>query len=65
MPTRTTDATTDAARRSLLITGALGASAAALGWPGAARADSWPSRPVRWVVAYPAGGGSDSDWQEF
>ena len=55
----TTDAATDAVRRSLLITGALGASAAALGWPGAARADSWPSRPVRWVVAYPAGGGSD------
>jgi tripartite-type tricarboxylate transporter receptor subunit TctC len=27
--------------------------------PLAARAQSWPSRPIRWVVAYPAGGGSD------
>ncbi|MBO9689032.1 MAG: tripartite tricarboxylate transporter substrate binding protein [Mitsuaria chitosanitabida] len=27
--------------------------------PGAARADTWPSKPIRWVVAYPAGGGSD------
>ena len=25
----------------------------------AARADAWPSRPIRWIVAYPAGGGSD------
>lgn len=24
-----------------------------------AHADSWPAKPVRWVVAYPAGGGSD------
>jgi tripartite-type tricarboxylate transporter receptor subunit TctC len=22
-------------------------------------ADTWPSKPIRWVVAYPAGGGSD------
>jgi tripartite-type tricarboxylate transporter receptor subunit TctC len=22
-------------------------------------ADAWPSKPIRWVVAYPAGGGSD------
>ncbi|MEO8152844.1 MAG: tripartite tricarboxylate transporter substrate binding protein [Rhizobacter sp.] len=27
--------------------------------PLVAHADTWPSRPVRWVVAYPAGGGSD------
>jgi tripartite-type tricarboxylate transporter receptor subunit TctC len=27
--------------------------------PGLASADTWPSKPVRWVVAYPAGGGSD------
>ncbi|UXH77274.1 Bug family tripartite tricarboxylate transporter substrate binding protein [Roseateles amylovorans] len=27
--------------------------------PAAAQADTWPSKPVRWVVAYPAGGGSD------
>jgi tripartite-type tricarboxylate transporter receptor subunit TctC len=41
--------------RRLLIT-ALAASAAL---PLLAGADSWPSKPVRWVVAYPAGGGSD------
>ncbi len=27
--------------------------------PLAAQADTWPSKPIRWVVAYPAGGGSD------
>ena len=27
--------------------------------PVAAHAQAWPSKPVRWVVAYPAGGGSD------
>ncbi|MEJ6002106.1 Bug family tripartite tricarboxylate transporter substrate binding protein [Paucibacter soli] len=25
----------------------------------AAQADNWPTKPIRWVVAYPAGGGSD------
>jgi tripartite-type tricarboxylate transporter receptor subunit TctC len=41
-------------RRSLL---ALAAGALA---PWAARAaDTYPSRPIRWIVAYPAGGGSD------
>ncbi|MBL0730282.1 tripartite tricarboxylate transporter substrate binding protein [Piscinibacter sp. HJYY11] len=35
------------------------ASLAALVAPGLAVADTWPSKPVRWVVAYPAGGGSD------
>jgi tripartite-type tricarboxylate transporter receptor subunit TctC len=35
------------------------ALAATLGSAGAARADTWPSKPIRWVVAYPAGGGSD------
>jgi len=34
---------------------AAGAAVAPLG----AFAQAWPSRPVRWVVAYPAGGGSD------
>ncbi|WP_273490497.1 Bug family tripartite tricarboxylate transporter substrate binding protein [Roseateles chitosanitabidus] len=49
----------DAARRSLLLTAAA-AGATSLGlMPGAARADTWPSKPIRWVVAYPAGGGSD------
>jgi tripartite-type tricarboxylate transporter receptor subunit TctC len=27
--------------------------------PGAALAQAWPTKPIRWVVAYPAGGGSD------
>ena len=27
--------------------------------PLGARAENWPARPIRWVVAYPAGGGSD------
>jgi tripartite-type tricarboxylate transporter receptor subunit TctC len=27
--------------------------------PTAAQAQAWPNKPVRWVVAYPAGGGSD------
>jgi tripartite-type tricarboxylate transporter receptor subunit TctC len=27
--------------------------------PLVAQAQAWPSKPVRWVVAYPAGGGSD------
>ncbi|HEY0819109.1 MAG TPA: tripartite tricarboxylate transporter substrate binding protein [Rhizobacter sp.] len=35
------------------------ALAGALAAPGLALADTWPSKPVRWVVAYPAGGGSD------
>lgn len=26
----------------------------------AAHADDWPSRPVKWIVPYPAGGGSDT-----
>jgi tripartite-type tricarboxylate transporter receptor subunit TctC len=43
-------------RRRALLARALGA--VALG-PSMTRADTWPSRPIRWVVAYPAGGGSD------
>ncbi len=44
-----------ATARRLLV---LGLAAAAL--PLLAAADSgWPSKPIRWVVAYPAGGGSD------
>ena len=27
--------------------------------PLAAQAQAWPSKPVRWLVPYPAGGGSD------
>jgi tripartite-type tricarboxylate transporter receptor subunit TctC len=26
---------------------------------GARAADAWPNRPIKWIVAYPAGGGSD------
>lgn len=35
------------------------AALAALAAPLAAQAQAWPAKPIRWVVAYPAGGGSD------
>ncbi len=38
---------------------ALGTFALALAAPLAAHAQAWPAKPIRWVVAYPAGGGSD------
>lgn len=39
---------------------ALGALAlTALAAPLSAQAQAWPAKPIRWVVAYPAGGGSD------
>jgi tripartite-type tricarboxylate transporter receptor subunit TctC len=39
---------------------ALGALAlAAFASPLAVHAQAWPAKPIRWVVAYPAGGGSD------
>ena len=44
-------------RRALLRSAGLAALAAALA-PAAAQTAAWPSKPVRWVVAYPAGGGS-------
>lgn len=43
-------------RRSLLMAGAFLASSCL----GVAHADNYPSKPVRWVVAYAAGGGSDA-----
>lgn len=36
-----------------------GAFALAALAPLVAQAQAWPSKPIRWVVAYPAGGGSD------
>ena len=45
---------TDLSRRTVLA-GSLVAAAAA-----AVRADDWPTRPVTWLVPYPAGGGSDT-----
>ena len=44
-------------RRLLCATAAL--SSLLAGAPVAAQAQAWPNKPVRWVVAYPAGGGSD------
>ena len=41
-------------RRSVLA-----ASAAASLFPGALRAQSWPTKPIRWVVPYTAGGLTD------
>ena len=37
----------------------LAASAAAIATPLSALAQSWPEQPIRWVVPYPAGGGTD------
>ena len=31
----------------------------ALAQAGTARAETWPSRPIRWIVPYPPGGGTD------
>ena len=39
---------------------ALAATAAAALVPGAARAQAWPTKPIRWVVPYTAGGLTDS-----
>ncbi|MBK6852212.1 MAG: tripartite tricarboxylate transporter substrate binding protein [Burkholderiales bacterium] len=47
------------ARRRLLGITCLGALAALLA-PTLATAQSWPSKPVTWVVPFPAGGGTDA-----
>src|ERR1700757_82066 len=39
-----------------LITGAVTLPAL----PRAARAQAWPSKPLRWVIGFPAGGGADT-----
>jgi len=44
-------------RRSVLT--ALGVSSLAALSPWTARAQVWPAKPVRWIVPYPPGGGSD------
>jgi tripartite-type tricarboxylate transporter receptor subunit TctC len=38
---------------------AAAAAALALAVPTLGHAQAWPAKPIRWVVAYPAGGGSD------
>jgi len=47
--------------RRLVAKAALALGAAALVLPGTAgaAADNWPAQPLRWVVPYPAGGGTD------
>jgi len=47
-----------ATRRTLLCASAALSSLLAIA-PFAAQAQAWPNKPLRWVVAYPAGGGSD------
>src|SRR4051812_40841347 len=47
----------DRTRRELLV--AAGAAGLALALPFAARAQAWPAKPIRIVVAYPAGGLTD------
>jgi len=55
MTSRSQPGKTHSPRRHLLCLGA----AALCSWAGLSQADTWPSKPIKWVVAYPAGGGSD------
>ncbi|RAI57366.1 Bug family tripartite tricarboxylate transporter substrate binding protein [Roseicella frigidaeris] len=36
------------------------AAGLAAAWPGGARAEAYPDRPIKWIVAYAAGGGTDT-----
>jgi tripartite-type tricarboxylate transporter receptor subunit TctC len=47
-------------RRVLQLAGAAAASLSALAaLPRRAIAQSWPNRPLRWIIGYPAGGSTD------
>ncbi len=48
-----------ASRRAVLQAALTLAGPAALWMPRRAHAQAWPSKPLRWIVAYPPGGGSD------
>ncbi len=48
-----------AARRTLLLGGAGSLGLLGLGWPHAARAQAWPAKPVRMVIAFPPAGATD------
>ncbi|CAG2149541.1 Bug family tripartite tricarboxylate transporter substrate binding protein [Cupriavidus numazuensis] len=58
MPFRPARATLRAASRSLAVLAATATLAVGAAAPARA-ADAWPSQPIRWVVPYPAGGGTD------
>jgi tripartite-type tricarboxylate transporter receptor subunit TctC len=49
---------TNFAHRRALLAALAGGPLAALA-PHAVRAQAWPAKPVRWIVPYPPGGGSD------
>ncbi len=51
--------TLDFATRRRLMHAATALAALLGAAPLASHAQAWPSKPIRWVVAYPAGGGSD------
>jgi len=47
-------------RRRGFLQGAAGAATLVLGAPSIARAQAWPSKPIRIIVSYPAGGLTDT-----